>query len=143
MRRTPCTILFEKIHALCLGLRPWPFGAGLPRFYQGACLTDLGQKMLSSDMGIHSAAMGGIWQNVVLGFGGVRLVGGSCRFLPLSAWKRWSRLEFPLVFRGTPLRVAAERNRVVVENRGTVPVALRLCGKELELAAGSRYEVGL
>ena len=111
-------------------------------FYQGACLTDLGQKMLSSDMGIHSAAMGGIWQNVVLGFGGVRLVGGKLQISPCLP-EGWSRLEFPLVFRGTPLRVAAERNRVVVENRGTVSVTLRLCGKELELAAGSRYEEGL
>ena len=111
-------------------------------FYQGACLTDLGQKMLSSDMGIHSAAMGGIWQSVVLGFGGVRLVGGKLQISPCLP-EGWSRLEFPLVFRGTPLRVAAERNRVVVENRGTVSVTLRLCGKELELAAGSRYEEGL
>ena len=98
--------------------------------------------MLSSDMGIHSAAMGGIWQSVVLGFGGVRLVGGKLQISPCLP-EGWSRLEFPLVFRGTPLRVAAERNRVVVENRGTVSVTLRLCGKELELAAGSRYEEGL
>ena len=52
------------------------------RFYQGASTVDLGQEMKSSDAGIHSAAMGGIWQVAVLGFGGVRVCGGQLRIHP-------------------------------------------------------------
>ncbi len=44
--------------------------------FMSAALTDLGQEMKSSDAGIHSANMGGVWQDVVMGFGGIRIRDG-------------------------------------------------------------------
>ena len=50
--------------------------------FMSAALTDLGQEMKSSDAGIHSANMGGVWQDVVMGFGGIRIRDGHLRIAP-------------------------------------------------------------
>ena len=56
-------------------------------FFEGAARTDLGPVMTTSDAGIHAASMGGIWQCVVYGFGGVRIVGDKLRSGTPSAEK--------------------------------------------------------
>lgn len=98
------------------------------RFYRGACRVDLGQEMTSSDAGIHSAAMGGIWQVAVLGFGGVRVCGGQLRIHPAIP-REWDSLEFGVTFKGSGLRVKVTGRQVSVTNTGE-PVSIVLLGEE-------------
>ena len=83
------------------------------RFFTGASAIDLGEEMRSSNPGIHSASMGGIWQSAIMGFGGVRIVGGELRIRP-SLPKEWSKLDFNIVWRGTTLAVQVRPDQVNV-----------------------------
>jgi len=104
-------------------------------FFKGCGEIDLGPKMTTSDMGVHTASMGGIWQCAVYGFGGARVVGGQLRVAPrLPAC--WQTLAFPLCWRGQPLLVEAERSAVRVSNNGTEAVEIELCGRRTRIAPG-------
>ncbi len=107
------------------------------RLFQGACRVDLGSDKRSSDAGIHSASMGGIWQAAVMGFGGVRMEEGMLHIRP-SLPKEWDELVFPLVWKGRKLLVRADRETVTVENDGPA-VEIILCGKRI--LAGERTVV--
>jgi hypothetical glycosyl hydrolase len=96
-------------------------------FFRDVCDTDLGSDMQSSDMGIHSASLGGLWQCAVFGFGGVRVTGGALHITP-GLPDAWRSLSFPLVWRGQPLRVHAGRGSVHVMNLGTQTVQIILAG---------------
>ena len=87
------------------------------KFFTGASAVDLGEEMRSSNAGIHSASMGGVWQSAVLGFGGVRIVGGDLRIAP-SLPEEWSQLDFNIVWRGTPLHVTVDHEQVTVTSNG-------------------------
>ncbi|MGM9974329.1 MAG: glycoside hydrolase family 65 protein [Clostridiaceae bacterium] len=80
--------------------------------YKGSAAIDLGPYMKSSDEGIHSASIGGIWQTVVMGFGGVRIIDNTLSInpkLPAS----WESLSFPLVWKGEKLNVHVDKEGVV------------------------------
>lgn len=107
------------------------------RLFEGACRVDLGSDKRSSDAGIHSASMGGIWQAAVMGFGGVRMEEGMLHINP-SLPGEWNELVFPLVWKGSRLLVRADRKCVSVENSGPA-VEIILCGKKI--LAGERTVV--
>lgn len=94
------------------------------RFFKGASSVDLGEEMRSSNAGIHSASMGGVWQSAVLGFGGVRIVGGELRICP-SLPEEWTELDFHMIWRGTKLFVKVEPHQVTVTASGN-PVSFEL-----------------
>ncbi len=104
-------------------------------FFKGCGEIDLGPVMTTSDMGVHTASMGGVWQCAVYGFGGVRVVGGELHVSPRLP-KAWSELNAPLCWRGQQLRVQATRDAVTVKNEGTEAVSLVLNGKEVAVAPG-------
>lgn len=104
------------------------------RFYGGAARVDLGQEMRSSDAGIHSAAMGGIWQVAVLGFGGVRVAEGRLRIHP-SLPESWNLLEFRIVWKGSPLYVKASKESLEIRNEGEA-VEAEVAGKTVTLESG-------
>ncbi|WP_207208037.1 glycoside hydrolase family 65 protein [Xylanivirga thermophila] len=106
-------------------------------FFRSSCDIDLGQNMKSSDMGIHSAAMGGIWQCVVMGFGGVRIVGDDLYISPRLP-KEWSDISFPLVWRGNPMRVTVSQDDVVVENMGKDAVSIFIYDTKTSILAGQK-----
>lgn len=76
---------------------------------------DLGPNMKSSDDGIHAAAIGGTWQCVVYGFGGVRMLNGKLRIDPHlpTAWKK---LCFPIQWHGQTLKVEITKEQMLIEN---------------------------
>lgn len=85
------------------------------RFYQGAAQTDIGPNLKSCDNGIHSASCGGIWQCVVMGFGGVRIKKGELQILPRLP-KNWESLDFQIQWRGKRYRVHADHeNTEIIE----------------------------
>jgi trehalose/maltose hydrolase-like predicted phosphorylase len=56
--------------------------------------------------GVHIATLGGIWQALVFGFGGMTVAGGEPRFTP-QVPASWGSLRFRVRWRGTLLEVTA------------------------------------
>lgn len=97
--------------------------------YERALTIDLGTQMKSSNEGIHSASIGGIWESTVMGFGGVRMQGEYLRISPKLP-EKWKKLVFPLQFQGNSLNVIVTPNTVTVANNGNKDVKI-LIGKEM------------
>lgn len=92
---------------------------------------DLGPVMTTSNAGVHTASFGGIWQGVVYGFGGLRMLGGKLRIAPLLP-DEWASLSYTVIWHGQNLKVCVTRENVTVKNlTGTETVELELCGKEV------------
>jgi hypothetical glycosyl hydrolase len=100
--------------------------------FRGASEIDLGPNMKSSDEGIHAASLGGVWQIVACGFGGLRMVGGKLRIHPKLP-RQVTSVTYPLTWKGNPLQVKATAENVTIWNRGTEPVAANVFGKECSI----------
>ncbi len=102
------------------------------QLFNKATEIDLGPVMGTSDEGVHTASLGGIWQCVVFGFGGARLYAKELRIEPkLPAI--WNELEYPIMFKGSKL--------IVNVNRETFKVT-KLSGDDVEFFAyGKKYKV--
>ncbi|GAL24515.1 maltose phosphorylase / trehalose phosphorylase [Vibrio variabilis] len=81
--------------------------------FQQAASIDIGQNMKSSDHGIHAASIGGMWQCVVYGFGGVRMLGGKLRINP-NLPEQWDCLNFPIYWKGERLEITVDQEQVRV-----------------------------
>ncbi|AJS58101.1 glycoside hydrolase family 65 protein [Paenibacillus sp. IHBB 10380] len=95
------------------------------RLYRQACEIDLGPEMKSSDLGVHTASMGGIWQIIVMGFGGMRMMHGTLRMnpkLPLH----WNKLEFAINWQGQRLEVIVTKNELVIKAVNQMPVTIEV-----------------
>ncbi len=98
--------------------------------FKRAAAIDLGPDMASSSAGIHAAALGGIWQGVVFGFGGVRMLQGALRIEPKLP-ESWSRLAFRFYWHGQQLRLEATRSEMRLTNlTGGEPVRFIHGGNE-------------
>ena len=105
------------------------------RFFTGCGDIDLGPGMATSDMGVHTASMGGIWQCAVYGFGGVRVVGDELRIAPRLP-DAWQSLEFPLVWRSRKLLISVTRDSVQIANHGSESVSMIVNGSKITVPAG-------
>ncbi|MFX3622691.1 MAG: glycoside hydrolase family 65 protein [Ectobacillus sp.] len=83
--------------------------------FERAARIDLGPNMKSSDHGMHTASIGGVWQSVVFGFGGVRMLNGELRINPKLP-KQWKRLFFPFYWQEDRLEVTVTQDQVTIEN---------------------------
>jgi hypothetical glycosyl hydrolase len=83
--------------------------------FQRASRIDLGPNMNSSNDGIHSASIGGIWQSIVYGFGGVRMLNGELRIEPHLP-KAWKSLSFPINWHGQLLQIDIKDGLIKLEN---------------------------
>ncbi len=83
--------------------------------FRRASRIDLGPNMKSSDDGIHAASIGGIWQSVVYGFGGVRMLNGKLRIEPKLP-KAWKSLQFTICWQGETLKVTVEKEKFRIVN---------------------------
>ena len=63
--------------------------------------------------GVHLAALGGVWQALVFGFGGMRVAAGQPTFTP-NVPAAWGSLRFRVRWRGTLLEVTATGGSAVV-----------------------------
>lgn len=84
--------------------------------FQRASRIDLGSNMNSSNDGIHAASIGGIWQSIVYGFGGVRMVNGELRIEPHLP-KAWKSLSFPIYWHGQRLQIEVKDGQLKIENQ--------------------------
>ena len=101
------------------------------QMFRKACGIDLSnENPHSSDAGIHAASCGGLWQCVVYGFGGVRMLGGKLRISPKLP-EAWSALRYTILWQGQKLRVTAKHGALEIHNEtNTAPVTLEVHGKE-------------
>lgn len=76
-----------------------------------AARMDLDDLSGSTAGGLHLATMGGLWQALAFGFGGIRPRGETLLVDPRLP-PEWNALEFALSFRGKPLRLRIDRSGV-------------------------------
>ncbi|EUJ46856.1 glycoside hydrolase family 65 protein [Listeria riparia] len=106
--------------------------------FEKASRIDLGQNMKSSDAGIHSASIGGIWQVVVNGFGGVRMLDGKL-FLHPHLPEKWTELSFPIYWKGSRLIIHVTQTSTKILNTSNQDVVLTLNGKEISVVANTTF----
>ncbi|MCC5891194.1 glycosyl hydrolase family 65 protein [Exiguobacterium sp.] len=110
--------------------------------FRRASEIDLGPNMKTSDAGIHAASLGGIWQAVVNGFGGVRMTGGKLRVSPMLP-KAWTSLTFSIEWQGETLDVYATQQDVTISRRATFeqPITVEVYGEERSITDTFTSEV--
>lgn len=97
--------------------------------FRRATEIDLGPAMNTSDHGIHAASLGGIWQCVVMGFAGVRMLGGNLRVNPKLP-EEWNRLKFPIHWKGDLLEIEMTKESLYIKSNGDKDVTLTVFDKE-------------
>ena len=90
--------LSPAIHAL-IAARLGELQAAERYFWQTAEI-DLGNNMGNAAGGVHAAALGGLWQAVVFGFGDVHLTEEGPKASAPKLLSRWRGLDFSLFWRG-------------------------------------------
>ena len=95
---------------------------------------DLGNNMGNAAGGVHAAALGGLWQAMVFGFGGLRIEGNGICLAP-NLLSHWRRLSFPLQWRNNMVRIAIEPSAVRIGIEGREAVRVRLDGGSEVMAA--------
>lgn len=97
--------------------------------FKKASMIDLGSFMGSSNAGIHAASFGGVWECVVYGFGGVRMLDGKLRIRPTLP-DEWNKLSYTIIWKGQKLAVEATKDGVDVKNlTKTAEVEVEINGK--------------
>jgi trehalose/maltose hydrolase-like predicted phosphorylase len=109
------------------------------RYFREAAVIDLEDTTRTGGGGVHMAALGGLWQAVVLGFAGLRLQPEGISLDPVLP-PSWESLAFRVQWRGRRLRVhiaggAPAQVTVRLEHGAPVPIAI---GGTLELLEGER-----
>ncbi|MFN7252632.1 MAG: glycoside hydrolase family 65 protein [Anaerobacillus sp.] len=102
--------------------------------FQQAARIDLGPNMKTSDHGMHTASIGGIWQSVVSGFGGVRMLGGKLR-IDSKLPPKWNGLAFPIYWKGDRLEVEVTNSVLTIKNatKNNSEIELSVHGTEYQL----------
>lgn len=109
--------------------------------YRHAVDIDLGTNPHSSDIGIHSAAMGGIWQCGICGFAGMKWKKDRLSFenhLPES----WKKMEFAVCWRGADIKVTLTHGGMTAVHLGGPELMLEMDGRAYTLKAGEEASVG-
>ena len=98
------------------------------KLFKKATHIDLGPNMKTSDHGIHSASLGGIWQCVVNGFGGVRMLNGQLRIEPKLPVD-WNELNFHINWHGDLLKVTVKHNEFTITKATTANETVEILHK--------------
>ena len=76
-----------------------------------------------------TASCGGLWQSVVYGFGGLRMLGGKLRIDPKLP-EAWKGLRYRFYWRGERLAVEITKERVsIVNETAAAPVEIEIRGQ--------------
>ncbi len=78
-------------------------------FFKKASAIDLGNEMVSSLNGIHSASIGGTLQSIISGFGGLKNANGNYIFTP-NLPKAWDKLEFNVYLLGQKILITLTKD---------------------------------
>lgn len=112
------------------------------QYLRKAGTIDLVDNMGNAAGGVHAAALGGLWQLLVMGFAGVRAWEAGL-FIDPKLPARWRRLEFSLTWRGAWLDLDIRRNRsmiLTVSGVEGLEVEVGIFGRPARMArTGTRY----
>lgn len=102
------------------------------RFWQQSLAIDMGN---GAAEGLHIAAHGINWQMAVLGFGGM-LTAMNADILTLAPRlpEHWTRLMFPVVWKGQHVVVDARHTEVIIRNESSAPLRVKVYGSEQTVA---------
>ncbi|HYF81650.1 MAG TPA: glycosyl hydrolase family 65 protein [Clostridia bacterium] len=103
--------------------------SGAYSFFKDACRIDMGQSPVSSNTGIHTAAMGGIWLAVVMGFGGLFNNEGQLKIDPMLP-EEWTRLNYGIYWRGRKIRIEVTTGNVTITSPSQGETLLKVHGRE-------------
>lgn len=99
------------------------------RFFQEACLIDLGPNPRSSDEGLHAASLGAIWLATIFGFANVSVTNNQLSMNP-SLPTEWSELAFQLQWQGTRIDITIKSHQVVIINLSGPTIQIHIQGKQ-------------
>jgi kojibiose phosphorylase len=91
------------------------------RYLQISANTDLKDIYGNTQEGIHAASLGGTWQAVVMGFGGLSLRGGILHLDPHLP-RQWRSLACKIAWKGGLLAIKVERNALSLQWRREKPI---------------------
>ena len=110
------------------------------QFWRASSELDLDVEHGGAENGIHIAAAGANWQVAVLGFAGMATaMEATADVLTLRPRlpKAWTRLSFPIIWKGMPAYVEIARDKTTVTNRGHKALKVQVGGKQTEIFAGT------
>jgi hypothetical protein len=93
-----------------------------------AAFLDLDDRNGTASEGLHIQTMGGLWQALALGFGGIR-PSGDVLIVDPRLPPRWSRLEIPVMFRGSRLHVIVRHGSLTLRSTGVIQVTVPGAGR--------------
>lgn len=105
--------------------------------FKKAASIDIGQEMNACNAGVHAASYGGVWQCLINGFSGVRMIGTKLHFNPRLP-EEISEIAFGMRYLGQTLQVEVTKENVTIENKGDQSVTLIVKGEEVTLQANER-----
>jgi trehalose/maltose hydrolase-like predicted phosphorylase len=110
-------------------------------FWEKAMAIDLDVEHGGAAEGIHIANAAAVWQIVVFGFAGM-LTATQSEVLTLAPRlpNAWTRLAFPLVWKGCRLEVDLTGTICNIVNRGSVPLDACVNGKIATIQPGHKKE---
>ncbi len=101
--------------------------------FQRAIRIDAGENMKSSDAGIHAASIAGIWQSIIYGFGGLRMLHGNLRVCPALP-DNWEKLDFYIFWHGQKLHMVINHQELWIQNEtGTEAVEISVYGENYQI----------
>jgi len=88
-------------------------------YFFNTLMADLNNSHGNTAEGIHAASLGGTWQAVINGFGGVRIRKRTLNFDPVLP-KRWQEIGFNINWHGKLLKVSVFHDKVEIYYKGSV-----------------------
>ncbi|MGM0446031.1 MAG: glycoside hydrolase family 65 protein [Bacillota bacterium] len=82
--------------------------------FKKAAKIDLGKDMQSSNEGVHAASFGGLWQSIVLGFGGVKIKEDGLYIDPKLPMK-WNLISFNIIIRNNKLNINITKDKIIIK----------------------------
>ena len=122
--------LSQSIHAI-LALEIDDIEKGY-EYFERSIQIDLGENLKTSWEGLHAASLGGNWQAVVNGFGGVRITNkGRLRINPHLP-EKWKRLRFKIKWQNEEYRIDITRNKIILKPLSSMrqPLSVEIHRKE-------------
>lgn len=108
-------------------------------YFERACEVDLGTGVGKSAQGLHMASIGGIWNMIVEGFGGIRVLDGQLRIEPHLPSK-WNSLHFEINWHGSLLKIDVYKDTFQVSVLGDAITFINH-NEIYHVAANSKIEI--
>lgn len=102
------------------------------RFFQEACLIDLGPNPKSSDEGLHAASLGANWLATIFGFANISMDINRLIISPKLP-DEWEKLYFPFQWQGSKLEITITHRTITIKKQSGPPLTIEINGEEFNL----------